>query len=122
MTVHRSENGFTLLEVMVALSIIATVLVTMLGTHLLSLNLSYKHREQTMLAILARQKMQEIFTLPFDEVASDSGDFGPNHPEYEWELDVENADIDNLKKVRILVTTADSEFELMTELANTSTE
>lgn len=122
MTVHRSENGFTLLEVMVALSIIAAVLVTMLGTHLLSLNLSYKHREQTLLALLARQKMEETFTLPFDDVVSDSGDFGPNHPEYEWELDVENADIDNLKKVRILVTAGDSTFELLTEVAQSSTE
>ena len=114
MTSHRTNHGFTLLEVMVALAIIATTLVTLLGSHLISLNLAQKHKEQTMAMLLARQKMEENLTIPFDSFQSDSGDFGPVHPEYEWELDVEDANIENLKKIRIIIKSSENEFELET--------
>jgi general secretion pathway protein I len=122
MNAHRSNRGFTLLEVMVALAIIATALVTLLGTHLTNLNLAYENQEQTMAAMLARQKMEEILVLPFDSVTDDSGDFGPDQPGYKWELEVENADIDNLKKVRILIKLPDGDFALETSVARTMVE
>lgn len=112
-----SERGFTLLEVMVALSIIATALVTLLGTHLMSLNLAQKNREQTLAALLTRQKMEEILTSPFDSLASGSGDFESAYPNCEWELDVEDADVKNLKKVTIKIKFPDGEFELETFVA-----
>lgn len=105
------------MEVMVALSIIATALVTLLGTHLMSLNLAQKNREQTLAALLARQKMEEILTSPFDSLASDSGDFESEYPNCEWELEVEDADVENLKKVTITIKFPDGEFELETFVA-----
>ena len=122
MTSNRTDRGFTLLEVMVALAIIATALVTLLGSHLMSLNLAQKHKEQTLAAMLARQKMEENLTVPFDSLVTDSGDFGPAHPEYKWELEVAEADIDNLKKVRILVRLPGSEFALDTLVARSVVE
>ncbi len=122
MTVHRSNRGFTLLEVMVALSIISIALITLLGTHLMSLNLAQKHKEQTFASLLARQKMEEILTIPFDSLSSDSGDFGPAHPDYEWELEVEDADIENLKTARIVIRLPEGEFELETMVARTVVE
>ncbi|UCD56585.1 MAG: type II secretion system minor pseudopilin GspI [Candidatus Hydrogenedentota bacterium] len=117
MIVHRSNRGFTLLEVIVALGIIATALVTLLGTHLMSLNLAQKHREQTLATLLARQKMEEIMTIPFDSLATDSGEFGSAYPNYEWKLDVEDTDTENLKKIRIVIKLPDEEFELETLVA-----
>lgn len=117
MTMHRSDRGFTLLEVMVALAIIATALVTLLGTHLMSLNLAQKNREQTLAALLARQKMEGALTTPFDSLASDSGDFESDYPTCEWELEVENADVENLKKVTITIIFPESEFKLETFVA-----
>ncbi len=122
MSAHRSNKGFTLLEVMVALAIIATALVTLLGTHLMSLNLAQRNKEQTISALLARQKMEELFTVPFDSLASDSGDFGSDYPHYEWELNVEKGDIENLKKVKILIKYPDGQFELETCVAKTTVE
>lgn len=116
---NRSDRGFTLLEVMVALAIIAIALVTLLGTHLLSLNLAQRHKEQSMATMLARQKMEELLTTPFDSLTSDAGDFGPERPGYKWEFEVEDADIDNLKRVKILIKLPDSDFELETFVSRT---
>ena len=81
---------------MAALAIVATALVAILGSHLTSLDLAYKHKEQTLATMLARQKMGETLTIPFDELVSDSGDFAPGNPEIEWEMEVSDADIENL--------------------------
>ncbi len=114
---RTSYKGFTLLEVMVALAIIATALVTLLGTHLMSLNLAQKNKEQTLEVMLARQKMEELFTVPFESVNSDSGDFAPEHPEYKWEISVENSDNDYLKNVKITVSSPEHALELYTAVA-----
>jgi hypothetical protein len=102
---------------MVALAIIATALVTLLGSHLISLNLAQKHKEQTMETLLARQKMEESLIAPFDSLQSDSGDFDPGYPGYEWELEIEDGDVDHLKNLRIIVRSSEGEFRLETMVA-----
>ena len=119
MTATRSDSGFTLLEVMVALSIIAAAFVTLLGTHAMSLSLAQKHKEQMLIAMMARQKMEEIPTVPFDSLEEDSGDFGPAYAEYQWELSPTDTDTDNLKKVKIVIRSPEGEFTLETLVART---
>jgi type II secretion system protein I len=122
MNADRLDNGFTLLEVMVALSLIATAFVTLLGTHAMSLNLAQKHKEQMVVSMMARQKMEEVLSLPFDSLEDDSGDFGPAYAEYRWELDSEDTDTDNLKRVTIVIMAPDGRFELETLVARTLVE
>ena len=122
MTAQRPKNGFTLLEVMAALAIMATALVALLGTHLKSLDLAYKHKEQTLAAMLARQKLEETLTVPFDDLNSDSGDFGSVYPDVEWETEVSEADIDNLKKLKITIKMPSKNFEIETLVARTVVE
>ena len=117
-----SKNGFTLLEVMVALAIVATALVTLLGSHLISLNLAQKHKEQSLAFMLGRMKMGENATIPFDSLVGDSGDFAPEHPEIGWEVEVSDAEIENLKEVKIIIRMSDEEFELETLVARTVVE
>jgi len=107
---------------MVALSIIAAAFVTLLGTHAMSLNLAQKHKEQMLVTMMARQKMEELFTIPFDSIGNDSGDFGPAYTEYEWELNSEETETDNLKKVTIAIKSPDGGFELETLVARTIVE
>ncbi|GAB4333994.1 MAG: hypothetical protein Kow0099_05930 [Candidatus Abyssubacteria bacterium] len=122
MTANRSHHGFTLLEVMVALAIIASALVTLLATHLMGLNLAQKHKEQTFASLLARQKMEEVLTMPYDSLLSDSGEY-ENYPGYQWELDVEDGEEENLKKVKITITfLPEGTFELQTMVARTIVE
>ena len=119
---NRSDSGFTLIEVMVALSIIAAAFVTLLGTHAMSLNLAYKHKEQMLVTMMVRQKMEEVLTVPFDSIEDDTGDFGPAYAEYEWELDSESTDTDNLKRVTIVIKSPEGDFELETLVARTLVE
>jgi general secretion pathway protein I len=122
MIAQRPKNGFTLLEIMAALAIVATALVAILGSHLTSLDLAYKHKEQTLAAMLARQKMGETLTIAFDELNSDSGDFAPSHPEIEWEMEVSEADIENLKEVKVIVKMPGGDFKLESLVARTVVE
>ena len=119
MITQRPKNGFTLLEIMAALAIVATALVALLGTHLKSLDLAYKHKEHTLATMLARQKMGESLTIPFEELRSDSGDFAPAHPEIGWEMEVSKADIENLKEVKVIIKMPGGDFELESLVART---
>lgn len=119
---HESKNGFTLLEVVVALAIIATVLVTLLGTHLMSLNLAHKNQEQTLIAMLARQKLEEIRVTPFDSLNNDSGDFSPEYPNFSWEISVEEAEIKNLKNVKLTIALPEKTFTWETAIAKAAIE
>ena len=122
MITRRPKNGFTLLEIMAALAIVATALVALLGAHLKSLDLAYKHKEQTLAAMLARQKIEESLMISFEELSGDSGDFAPSHPEIEWEIEVSKADIDNLKEVKVIIKLPAGNFEVETMVARTVVE
>ena len=119
---RRPKNGFTLLEVMAALAIVAVALVTLLGSHLISLNLAQKHKEQSLAAMLGRKMVQQSLTIPYDELRSDTGDFGPEHPHIQWEMEVSDADIDNLKEVTITIKLPGGDFALGTLIAKTEIE
>ena len=103
------KNGFTLIEIMVALAIVATALVTLLGSHLMSLNLAHKHKEQSLAAMLGRMKMEETAIIPYDSLVGDSGDFAPEHPEVGWEIEVSDASADDLEEVKITMKTPDGD-------------
>jgi general secretion pathway protein I len=80
--------GFTLLEVMIAISIIAITLVTVFGSQSQSISLANEAKFNTNAALLAQSKMAEIEAINLDDVTSDSGDFGENFPNYSWALTV----------------------------------
>jgi general secretion pathway protein I len=53
-------RGFTLLEVMVALAVIAIGLTALLGSHSQSVSLATEAKFNTTVALLAQQKMTEL--------------------------------------------------------------
>ena len=122
MIARPSKNGFTLLEVMAALAIVAVALVTLLGSHLVSLDLALLHKEQSLASTLAGRMMCENMTIPYGDLKSATGDFSPDHPEIEWDIEVSDADIDNLKEITITIKMPSSDFKLDTLIARTSTE
>ncbi|MGW8287688.1 MAG: type IV pilus modification PilV family protein [Desulfobulbales bacterium] len=105
------NNGFTLLEVMIAVAIIAIALTTLLGSQSQSVSFANSAKFETMAALLAQSKMSEITTQKANGLTNDSGDFGEDYPGYSWELSVSDlaipgvADISNyLKQVDLTVT------------------
>ncbi|MBW1999506.1 MAG: prepilin-type N-terminal cleavage/methylation domain-containing protein [Deltaproteobacteria bacterium] len=85
---RRSAGGFTLLEVMIAMAIIAIALTAVLGSQSQSISLASEARFNTTASLLAQAKMAELDQVPVEELASDSGDFGEDFPGYSWELSV----------------------------------
>jgi general secretion pathway protein I len=83
------QNGFTLLEVMVALSIIVIVLTALIGTQSQGMSMAIESKFNTTAALLARDKMARLELVPDDEISSDSGDFGDDFAPYGWILEVE---------------------------------
>ncbi len=114
---QRTSFGFTLLEVMVALAIMAIVLVSVYRMHSQSLTMNMAARFYTQAPILAQGKIAELEALSSGVFPENSGDFGEQFPGYSWKTSV--ADItseilgevaEDLKRVDITVSLNENQF------------
>ncbi len=87
----RTNSGFTLLEVMIAMAIIAITLVVAFGSQSQSLSLASEAKFNTTVALLAQGKIAEIMAEQPEGLVSDSGYFGEDFPGYRWDLTVRDA-------------------------------
>jgi general secretion pathway protein I len=111
MAAKSKQSGFTLMEVMVAVALIAVALTTLLGSQSQSVSFANSAKFETMAALLARGKMSELITQGNDELSGTGGDFGEEYPGYAWEAEVSDFTIegaenvsDHLKQVDLTVT------------------
>ncbi len=86
------KSGFTLLEVMIAVALIAIGFVTLLGSQSKSLSRVTEAKFNTLAPILASTKIAEVESgvIP---MADATGDFGADFPDYTWQLVIEDADV-----------------------------
>ncbi|MBW2483836.1 MAG: prepilin-type N-terminal cleavage/methylation domain-containing protein [Deltaproteobacteria bacterium] len=106
-----TNKGFTLLEVMIAVALIAIALTTLLGSQSQSVSFANSAKFETMAALLAQSKMSEVAMQKAGALISDSGDFGEDYPGYAWAVDVSEIAIpgidnisDYLKQIDLEVT------------------
>lgn len=93
------KKGFTLLEVMIAVAIIAIALTALLGSQAQSLSLANEAKFNTTAALLAQGRMARIEFEGEESMVGDSGDFGEDFPGYRWETrvsDVDSGEIEGL--------------------------
>ncbi len=95
----RASYGFTLLEVMVSLAIIAIALTALLGEQARNVAVADSMAVEIKSALLAQGKMAELETINPGELSSGSGDFGDDFPGYKWKCTVE----DNVPDTRISI-------------------
>ena len=88
-------RGFTLLEVMIALAILAIALTSLFGSQSSSLSLAIEARFNTAATLLAREKLAE-YSSGVIEAVSGEGDFGERFPGLTWAAEVEDANIEPL--------------------------
>ena len=81
--VHTRAAGFTLLEVLVAVAIVAIALVTFMGLHLRSLDATIRAQDVTTAVLLAQGKMAAMGEFP--ETGEEQGKFaGPELERFQW--------------------------------------
>jgi general secretion pathway protein I len=95
--------GFTLMEVMVAMSILAMSLVAVYRLQSQSISLATESRFKTSAALLAQSKMADIEASAVLTNRTDSGDFGPDYPQYTWLLEISDTELVQFKKIDITV-------------------
>ncbi|SMC47229.1 general secretion pathway protein I [Desulfocicer vacuolatum DSM 3385] len=79
-----TPHGFTLLEIMVSISIIAIVLVSLFQMHAATIVLAEKVKFNAVATALAQKKITEI-SMDMEDTGNTGGDFGDEFPGYSWE-------------------------------------
>ena len=113
----QPDSGFTLLEIMVAVSIIAIVLVSVYKMQAQTISMNHAARFDTTAPLLARLKLAEVEIESPGGQTDDSGDFGDEFPGYRWNVVIEDIEsevleniADNLKQININVSFNTDEF------------
>lgn len=101
---REKGKGFTLMEVMVAMAIMAIALVSIFQLQSQSISMATDSRFMTTAALLAQSKMVEVETMPSLSNQSESGDFGVDYPQYTWHLQISDASLEQFKKIEVTVT------------------
>ncbi|WP_417911656.1 type IV pilus modification PilV family protein [Candidatus Electronema sp. TJ] len=87
-------GGFTLLEVMVAVAVIAMSFTALLASQSQSLSMASLSRFETAAALLARQKLAALELAGYESLSNDSGQFEDEFSEYRWRAEVKELDDD----------------------------
>src|SRR5262249_40420277 len=107
--------GFTLLEVLVALAVLAVALVSLLGLQNRNLLLTMQAERLSTATLLAREMLTRTQLEGPDAARVTSGDFSSLHPqqypEFRWHRTVRPAPLEGLWELRVEVTWGEREDE-----------
>ena len=98
------RRGFTLMEVMIAMAILAIALVVIFQSQSQSASMAAHARFLTTASLLAQSRMAEIEARGPRNFQSEDGDFGAGFPDYRWRLEVRDTEIDRFKRLEMRVT------------------
>ncbi|HWP35647.1 MAG TPA: type II secretion system minor pseudopilin GspI [Thermodesulfobacteriota bacterium] len=97
---RRHRAGFTLLEVLVALVVLAVALTALLEAQTLAVRLRSQAQELTLATFLLQDRMTQVLLGPLPEPGTQEGDFGPDYPGYRWEVTVSDTGFATTPRVR----------------------
>jgi len=100
------SNGFTLMEVMIALAILSGSLLVLNNSSSSSVRSIIKAKKVEQIARLLESKVVEMELLNknknFEEISTaEAGDFGSTHPELRWDMQVSEFPAPNLAAVAL---------------------
>ena len=100
------RSGFTLLEVMIAMAMLAIALVAAFQLQSQSVSMASEARFDTTAPFLAQGKMAEIEALKMNDITAGEGDFGDAFPGYTWRVELTDTEFEFLKKIEVQVATS----------------
>ncbi|MFP3871160.1 MAG: prepilin-type N-terminal cleavage/methylation domain-containing protein [Syntrophobacteria bacterium] len=95
--------GFTLLELMVAVAILAIAFVAILKANVQSVDALVDTREMSTATLLAASKLAEIEAVGAATWNRFAGDFGDEYPDFSWELETSPAEVEGLMWMAVIV-------------------
>lgn len=93
----KSQSGFTFLEVMIAVAIIAIAFVTLIGSQSQSVSIASDSRLNIVASLLAQQKLAELEALNYDDLTGGGGDFEDDFSQFQWQAEVETLTADEIQ-------------------------
>jgi len=117
----RTQNGFTLLEVMIAFAILAFILGSVFITQSSSLSSSGRARQVTIATNLAKNFIAEREMLyenrPFDKIEpKQGGSFPAPHDQYKWKIEI--AEVDFAPLTGLLLKASEASGQMNAEQAS----
>ena len=106
------RSGFSLLEILVAMSIIAIVFLSIFKMNNQTISMNHAAKFYTIAPLLAQNKVGELELKSVYESIYNSGDFGDNYPGYRYNISIDDTDSEflgyaagDLKKIDVTVFT-----------------
>ena len=97
------RSGFTFIEILATLAIVAIVLPSVMHGLSLCLATADQARHEAQAASLAKDKLSELVSANQLQQAALNGDFGTDWPGYRWEASVSNYDGASLTQLDVSV-------------------
>ena len=108
------RRGFTLVEVLVALVLVAIALTGVMGGIRALGAADAKARGADLLQRLAAQKLSEMGAVTDPRTTEDSGDFtDQGYPDIEWTMTIEPSGAENVDRIAVTATRGNDEQTLM---------
>ena len=102
-----SDKGFTLIEVMLAVSILAIGIIGVLRAYATSVDALEVGQENIDAVCLLKEKMSEVEQDALKQkgvsLGRSTGEFEGNFANYKWELDIKPSTVDSLNEVKLIV-------------------
>ena len=115
MSLRRIIRGFTLVEVMVALTIVAFSLTAIAASMNQMIDAANTMRERTYASWIAQNKIAEMrLSNVQPEVSTTTGDVTYANSEWTWRAVVSESGIDNFYRLDVSVSHAGSDYEIRT--------
>jgi general secretion pathway protein I len=111
-------SGFTLMEILIAMSIIAIALLAANRMQSQTLAMAQSTKFYIIAPLLAQSKMTDLQIVSGSELTDSSGDFGEDFPGYSWKATIGDVASDyleqtaqDLKQIDLIVSYQTDEFE-----------